>query len=77
MVADEKTRFSKKKERVATDALQWLLRGLNFTCLALRHNLDNAEAELAASFANSYETSLKPYHGILVRPAFAVSCSVP
>jgi hypothetical protein len=51
----------------------WLLRGLKFTALGLRHNVDNKEIELSVSFTKGYEASLKKFHGIMIRPVFAVS----
>lgn len=51
----------------------WLLRGLKFTSMGLRYNLSNAEEELSVSFTKGYEGSLKKFHGIMIRPVFAVS----
>jgi hypothetical protein len=55
----------------------WLLRGLKFTALGLRSNLDNPNEELSASFTKGYENSLKKYHGMMVRPIFYVSLDAP
>jgi hypothetical protein len=54
----------------------WLLRGLKFTALGLRSNVNNKEEELSVSFTKGYEGSLKKYHGMMVRPVFYVSVSV-
>lgn len=56
----------------------WLLRGLKFTALGLRHNITNKEEELSVSFTKGYESSLRKYHSIMIRPVFAVSylCTV-
>ena len=51
----------------------WLLRGLSFTCKALQNSQANKGQELATAFSSSYDTTLKKFHGLLVRPAFAVS----
>lgn len=73
LLAHDKAIHPKQKERVATDALMWLLRGLKFTALGLRHNVDIVEEELSVSFTKAYEGSLKKYHGMMVRPVFYVS----
>lgn len=51
----------------------WLLRGLKFTSLGLKINLENKDEELSASFTKAYEQSLKKYHGMMIRPVFYVS----
>lgn len=73
LLAHDKATHPKVKERVATDALMWLLRGLKFTAMGLRFNFDNKTEELSVSFTKSYEGSLKKFHGILIRPVFGVS----
>ena len=64
--------------------LSWICnnqyRGLKFTSIALRRSLDstkdgNATKELSVSFTEAYGATLKPFHGILVRPVFTV-CSI-
>ncbi|TYJ51841.1 hypothetical protein B9479_007559 [Cryptococcus floricola] len=70
LLAAEKANVPKPKDRVATDALMWLLRGLKFTSLGLKINLENKDEELSASFTKAYEQSLKKYHGMMVRPVF-------
>ncbi|WWC67027.1 uncharacterized protein I206_100934 [Kwoniella pini CBS 10737] len=70
LLAAEKASIPKVKDRVATDALTWLLRGLKFTSLGLKFNLDNPGEELSASFTKGYEGSLKKHHGMMVRPVF-------
>ncbi|ODN75826.1 hypothetical protein, variant [Cryptococcus amylolentus CBS 6039] len=72
LLATEKANVPKPKDRVATDALMWLLRGLKFTSLGLKINLENKDEELSASFTKAYEQSLKKYHGMMVRPVFYV-----
>jgi hypothetical protein len=62
-----------EKKRTATEGLMWLLRGLSFTCNALQGAQANKETELSAAFTSSYETTLKKFHGVLVRPVFTVS----
>lgn len=51
----------------------WLLRGLKFTSMGLRNNLSAPTEELSASFTKAYEGSLRKFHGMMVRPIFAVS----
>ncbi|SPO01405.1 probable het-c2 protein [Cephalotrichum gorgonifer] len=65
----------KAKKHTATEGLLWLVRGLEFTCLALQHNLQNPSSELADSFRNSYAGTLKPHHGFLVKPLFSAAMS--
>ncbi len=55
----------------------WLLRGLKFTALGLRYNLQSPNEELSASFTKGYEGSLKKYHGMMVRPIFYVGFAFP
>lgn len=73
LLAHDKATHPKQKERVATDALMWLLRGLKFTAMGLRFNQTNQTEELSVSFTKGYEGSLKKFHGMLVRPVFGVS----
>lgn len=54
----------------------WLLRGLKFTALGLRSNVQNPSEELSVSFTKGYDGSLKKHHGMMVRPVFYVSTSV-
>ncbi|KAI9636031.1 glycolipid transfer protein domain-containing protein [Dioszegia hungarica] len=58
------------KDKKATTGLLWLLRGLKFTSLGLRENVNNPKEELSASFTKGYEGSLKKYHGFAVKPIF-------
>jgi hypothetical protein len=62
-----------EKKRTATEGLMWLLRGLSFTCKALQNSQANKGQELSVSFTSGYEATLRKFHGILVRPIFAVS----
>lgn len=73
LLALDKAQHPKQKDRVATDALMWLLRGLKFTSMGLRNNLSAPTEELSASFTKAYEGSLRKFHGMMVRPIFAVS----
>ena len=43
--------------------------GLDFTAQALRRNHNSTE-ELAISFTNAYENTLKKHHSIMIRPIF-------
>ena len=51
----------------------WLLRGLDFTAQAMRNSVTNKNEELATSFTNAYGTTLRPHHGMLIRPVFALA----
>jgi len=62
-----------EKKRTATEGLLWLNRGLSFTSKALRSSLSNSSEELSVSFSNSYEGTLKQFHGVFVRPIFALA----
>ncbi|KZV83025.1 glycolipid transfer protein [Exidia glandulosa HHB12029] len=68
-----KNEWATEKKRTATEGLLWLLRGLNFTCTALRSSHANPSEELAASFNKSYEGTLKKHHSFVVRPLFTVA----
>ncbi|KAL8711858.1 MAG: hypothetical protein Q9220_003802 [cf. Caloplaca sp. 1 TL-2023] len=66
----------KQKKHVATEGLLWLVRGLDFTSLALRHNLSTSPtSELSTSFRTAYTTTLKPHHSFLVKPVFSAAMS--
>lgn len=60
-------------EGTATVGLLWLKRGLEFTAAALRRNLNDSKEELSTSFQKAYESTLKPFHGFLVRPVFSLA----
>ncbi|ETN43702.1 uncharacterized protein HMPREF1541_02861 [Cyphellophora europaea CBS 101466] len=73
------------KSHTATEGLLWLIRGLDFTAQALRHDLtSNAgllgtepkpKAELADSFRSAYKGTLAPHHGFMVKPIFSAAMS--
>ncbi|KAH6718003.1 glycolipid transfer protein domain-containing protein [Leptodontidium sp. 2 PMI_412] len=65
----------KTKKHTATEALVWLVRGLDFTCIALSQNLALPTEELAASFRNAYGNTLKPHHSFLIKPIFSAAMS--
>lgn len=48
---------------------------MEFTALALSHNLANPSDELSASFRSSYSTTLKPHHSFVVKPMFSAAMS--
>jgi hypothetical protein len=56
-------------------ALTLFLSGLDFTAQALRHNIDNPSDELSVSFRGAYGNTLKPHHGILIKPIFSAAMS--
>ncbi|GIJ87984.1 hypothetical protein Asppvi_006900 [Aspergillus pseudoviridinutans] len=64
----------KTGKHVATEGLLWLVRGLDFTAQALRHNLDK-ETELSVSFREAYGNTLKPHHSFVVKPIFSAAMS--
>lgn len=63
----------KTGKHTATEGLVWLVRGLEFTCLAISANLENASDELSTSFRNAYSTTLKPHHSFLIKPIFSAA----
>ncbi|MCJ1245790.1 hypothetical protein MMC30_002994 [Trapelia coarctata] len=65
----------KTKKHTATEGLLWLVRGLDFTAQALRHNTSNPSDELSASFRSAYGNTLKPHHSFLVKPIFSAAMS--
>ncbi|QSZ34407.1 hypothetical protein DSL72_005999 [Monilinia vaccinii-corymbosi] len=65
----------KSKKHTATEGLVWLVRGLDFTCIALLHNLATSTDELSASFRNAYGATLKPHHSFMVKPIFSAAMS--
>jgi hypothetical protein len=48
--------------------------GLEFTCIALTKNVASEE-ELSVSFRAAYGDTLKPHHGMLIRPVFSAAMS--
>ncbi|KAK4034030.1 glycolipid transfer protein domain-containing protein [Parachaetomium inaequale] len=65
----------KTKSHTATEGLLWLVRGLEFTCIALSQNLANHEHELSESFRSAYGVTLKPHHSFLIKPVFSAAMS--
>jgi hypothetical protein len=65
----------KTKKHTATEGLLWLVRGLEFTCLALSANVAKPTEELADSFRNAYGSTLKPHHSFLIKPVFSAAMS--
>lgn len=62
-------------KRLATEALLWLKRGLDFTAQSLIHSIDNPQEELTVSFKMAYDNTLRPHHSFFVRHIFIVSPS--
>ncbi|KAF9304087.1 hypothetical protein BGZ74_002405 [Mortierella antarctica] len=62
-----------EKKKTATEGLLWLTRGLDFTLQSLEHSEANPSVELSASFTKGYEGTLRPHHGMLVRPIFTMA----
>ncbi|KAK0388649.1 hypothetical protein NLU13_4892 [Sarocladium strictum] len=65
----------KTKKHTATEGLLWLVRGLEFTSIALSQNLAKSNEELADSFRSAYGSTLKPHHSFLVKPIFSAAMS--
>ncbi|PMD63042.1 glycolipid transfer protein HET-C2 [Hyaloscypha bicolor E] len=65
----------KTKKHTATEGLVWLVRGLDFTSIALSQNLAAASEELSTSFRAAYGTTLKPHHSFMVKPIFSAAMS--
>ncbi|TVY13491.1 Pleckstrin homology domain-containing family A member 8-like protein [Lachnellula arida] len=65
----------KTKKHSATEGLVWLVRGLDFTSIALSQNIAVATEELSVSFRNAYGNTLKPFHGFLIKPVFSAAMS--
>lgn len=56
--------------RLATEAVLWLKRGLDFTAQSLMHSINNPADELTVSFGLAYDATLRPHHSFIVRPIF-------
>ncbi|TVY32934.1 Pleckstrin homology domain-containing family A member [Lachnellula subtilissima] len=65
----------KTKKHTATEGLVWLVRGLDFTSIALSQNIAVGTEELSTSFRNAYGNTLKPFHGFLIKPVFSAAMS--
>ncbi|KAG6007915.1 hypothetical protein E4U21_005393 [Claviceps maximensis] len=65
----------KTKKHTATEGLLWLVRGLDFTCVALSSNLADPSKELSESFRAAYGLTLKPHHSFIVKPIFSAAMS--
>ncbi|CCU74781.1 glycolipid transfer protein HET-C2 [Blumeria hordei DH14] len=61
------------KRHTATEGLVWLVRGLDFTALALTQNLAESSEELSKSFRGAYTVTLQPYHSVFVKPIFSAA----
>ncbi|VVT55579.1 uncharacterized protein SAPINGB_P004656 [Magnusiomyces paraingens] len=61
------------KKKTATQGLLWLTRGLAFTALALRNNINDPSQELTVSFTDSYSKTLSKYHNFVVRGIFSLA----
>ncbi|KAI0820268.1 glycolipid transfer protein [Trametes gibbosa] len=60
-------------DRDGTACLVRLLRGLWFTCEALRNMQEDRDAELHACFKRSYDANLKHHHSFIVRSVVSVA----
>ena len=50
-------------------------RALDFTCIALSQSVAKPDEELADSFRGAYANTLKPHHGMLIKPIFSAAMS--
>eukprot|EP01065_Artemidia_motanka_P039438 TRINITY_DN48360_c0_g1_i1.p1 TRINITY_DN48360_c0_g1~~TRINITY_DN48360_c0_g1_i1.p1 ORF type:complete len:208 (+),score=2.48 TRINITY_DN48360_c0_g1_i1:28-651(+) len=65
----------KTKKHTASEGLVWLVRGLDFTSIALTQNIAVSTDELSTSFRNAYGNTLKPHHSFMVKPIFSAAMS--
>ncbi|TVY75656.1 Pleckstrin homology domain-containing family A member [Lachnellula suecica] len=65
----------KTKKHTATEGLVWLVRGLDFTAIALSQNIASVSEELSVSFRNAYGSTLKPHHSFMIKPIFSAAMS--
>jgi len=65
----------KTKSHKAAEGLVWLVRALEFTCIALSQNVEKPTEELSDSFRAAYGSTLKPHHSFLVKPVFSAAMS--
>jgi len=83
-----KSEMASSKKHTASGGLLWLTRGLKFTGLAMRNNLDNNKTydmtaasgaaqgnqeELSSSFTSAYNDTLSKHHSFVVRPVFSLA----
>lgn len=69
LLVDNEVAEGKKK---ASEGLLWLMRGLDFTCLALKGSLEKPTEQLSSAFKQAYGQTLSSHHGFLARSAFNV-----
>ncbi|KAF9581081.1 hypothetical protein BGW38_002030 [Lunasporangiospora selenospora] len=62
-----------EKKKTATEGLLWLTRGLDFTLQSLERSQAHPEEELSVSFTKGYEGTLRPHHGMFIRPIFSAA----
>ncbi|KAL1993720.1 hypothetical protein VTN49DRAFT_2389 [Thermomyces lanuginosus] len=65
----------KTKKHTASEGLLWLVRGLDFTAQAIRKNLNEPTKELADSFREAYDATLKKHHSFVIKPIFNAAMS--
>ncbi|KAH9851969.1 glycolipid transfer protein [Lenzites betulinus] len=73
LVAHECAHHAAERERAGTACLVRLLRGLWFTCEALRNMQQDRDAELHTCFKRSYDANLKQHHSFVVRSVVSVA----
>lgn len=67
------TEIKEGGKKTATQGLLWLTRGLQFTAVAMRKCIENADWELSKCFEKSYSETLTKYHSMLIRPIFKLA----
>ncbi|PIK59815.1 putative glycolipid transfer protein [Apostichopus japonicus] len=74
MVEDEMERKVTDDKNSATDALIWLIRGLNFICtfVQLLSKHDETEENIQPCLQEAYDNALKVHHGFLARTSIPV-----
>ncbi|KAK4704263.1 hypothetical protein P7C70_g1947, partial [Phenoliferia sp. Uapishka_3] len=64
---------SRERRKLATGSLLWLNRGLKFTAMAIRRNIDSErEEELSESFTVAWTAEYSKYFNFLIRPFFKI-----
>lgn len=53
--------------------MMWFKRGLEMLDIAFERSLKDPKEEICDSFTAAYEVTLRPNHGMLIRPIFSVS----
>jgi len=57
----------------ATEGMMWFKRGLEMLDIAFERSLKDPKEEICDSFTAAYEVTLRPNHGMLIRPIFSMA----